>query len=277
MPLVSLVVCVHGQRELLNRLLGHCEGFQDELLVLHDGPDFSGTRTVVESRGGKFFEAPFEGQQEPHWPFLWSKARHNWLLRLDADEFPSDNMKAWLREFRQADEPDAQVSGFTCIWPLWDGRKQVTSNYPDGRIFLFHRERVRFFGMVEQTPIPDGRFEALPLVLHHQPVRCSHGLANVLLRKQAYVWRARIAESLLGHPNELACWRWDDSEWPLSWERFRRHPLRTMLSSVMISPLKALIRAFRSGVRPNLRYILNGSIHHALIAVQCWWLQRRRT
>jgi hypothetical protein len=47
--------------------------------------------------------------------------------------------------------------------------------------------------MVEQVPIADDKYQPLEMILHHQPLRKSYGLHNILLRKQAYHWRAVIA------------------------------------------------------------------------------------
>jgi hypothetical protein len=92
---------------------------------------------LVERYRGRLFEGPLCFQQEPHWPFAWWAARHDWLLKLDADEFPSKQMADWLRDFRLQPEDSPNCSSYTCIWPLWDGQKSTTTRWPDGRLFLF--------------------------------------------------------------------------------------------------------------------------------------------
>jgi hypothetical protein len=180
---------------------------------------------LVLGHGGQFFEGPRCFQQEPHWPFAWSKAQHDWTFRLDADEFPSADLKEWLERFRAGPEPPPEVSGYTCIWPLWDGTRPVTRSWPRGRIFLIHRRRVRFFGMVEHVPVPDGHYEPQPFVLRHEPTRKSYGLRNILVRQQGYAWRRAIAHSLLGNPLDLPRWRCASAEWPAFWNRLRSHPI----------------------------------------------------
>src|ERR1700687_1133596 len=75
---------------------------------------------LVTQHAGRYFEGPRCFQQEPHWPFSWWQAKHDWILRLDADEFPSEGLKAWLRQFRDSPDPDNNISGYTCLWPLWN-------------------------------------------------------------------------------------------------------------------------------------------------------------
>jgi hypothetical protein len=276
MPALSLVVCVYRQRDLLERLLRKTAGCYDDLVVVHDGPDMDRVRIFVEQCGGRFFERARAWQQEPHWPFAWTQAKHEWILRLDADEFPGEEMKTWLKEFRRAPEPADDISGFTCIWPLWDGRKIISEKWPAGRNFLFHKQRVRFFGMNEQTPIHDGRSEARGFILHHQPKRQSLGLCNVLLRKQAYHWRATLAQSLLGKPTDLPCWRWENENWPTDWECIRRHPWRTGFSRLTIGTIRGLRDQWRNEKRIFPRAAINGPIHHFLICFEYWRQHRQQ-
>ena len=276
MPALSLVVCLHNEREFLQRLLLQSAGCHDDLVVVHDGPDVADVRSVVEAAGGRFFEQQREYQQEPHWPFAWQQAAHDWILRLDADEYPTDKMKAWLGRFRTAPEPKTSISGFTCIWPLWNGQRAVSKKWPAGRIFLFHRQRVRFFGMNEQVPIPDDKYEPSGLSLCHQPKRKSYGLRNLLMRKQAYLWRTQLARSLQGRPIDLPCWRWNLDSWPGEWEAIRQRPLGTAFRRLTRGTLRTLRDQWRSEGRLFPMAALSGPIHHALICFEYWRLHGRQ-
>ncbi len=276
MPAISLVICQYQQGDLLQRLLREAEGCYDDLVVVHDGPDTTGVGAIVAAAGGQFFARPREYQQEPHWPFAWGVARHEWILRLDADELPSPAMKAWLRDFRQAPAPPAELSGYTCYWPMWNGRRAVSRHWPAGRNFFFHKNRVSFFGMAEQVPKPDARFESLELVLNHEPSgRESHSLRNLLWRRTAWQWRYRIAHSLLGRPTDLACWRWTDPEWPMGWEQIRQHPWWTAAKRLVISTGRTLRDQWRADGRFYPVAAFSGPLNSALICVQFWRLRRR--
>jgi hypothetical protein len=268
---------VYQQRELLRRLLEQAAGSYDDLVVVHDGPDTADVKSVVERADGRFFERPRAFQQEPHWPFSWEQARSDWILRLDADEFPSKGMKSWLHQFRTAPEPPEFVSGFTCIWPLWNGTRSVSKFWPAGRNFLFHRHRVRFFGMVEQVPVADVKFEALPLILEHQPLRKSYGLKNVLLREHAHQWRQVIALSLLGKPTDLPCWRWKGEVWPANWEQIRQHPMTAVLRKMPREVLRALRDQWRMEKKFFPLAAISGPLHHLLIGFELSRLRRKET
>jgi hypothetical protein len=276
MPAVSLVVCLHQQRDLLERLLQNSAGCYDDLVVVHDGPDTTDVKAVVAAVGGQFFERPQEFQQEPHWPFAWKQAKHDWILRLDADEFPSAEMKAWLQEFRSKPRPAQDISGYTCIWPLWNGQKAVSKKWPDGRIFLFDKQAVRYFGMVEQVMVPDGRYEPLNLILHHQPKRKSYDLHNFLFRKQACQWRAVIAQSLLAKPTDLACWRWESVAWQEDWEQIRQHPFRTALRRLVMGTARGLRSQWRAERRIFPAAAVGGPIYHASLCVKFWRTRRNQ-
>ncbi len=205
---------------------------------------------VVNSYKGRFFEGPHCFQQEPHWPFAWWAAKNEWILRLDSDEYPSKEMKEWLMHFRKKPAPAESVSGFTCLWPLWDRQREYFLSLKEWRPFLFSKTRTRFIGMAEQSPIPCTRWLPTGLILHHQPPRKSFGLRNLIFRRRSYSWRMCIAFSLLLPPASLPRWNYQASEWPLYWEKIIRRPWATGLVRFARSLFRGLlaIRLKNTGV-----------------------------
>lgn len=255
--------------------------FDSDLPVGYSNPGLPARpRTIhklTTDYGGRYFEGPRSFQQEPHWPFAWSRARYDWILRLDADEFPSAELKQWLANFRAQQHVDPTLSGYTCIWPVWNGTKSVTRGWPDARNFLFNRQLVRFFGMVEQVPIADTHYEFLPVVLRHEPRRKSHGLANILFRKQGAFWRTVIAQSLMGGPQDLARWRWPDNSWPIFWNRLRQHPIRAGTYFLLRNTAATLRQQWRSERKLMPLIAMATQVQHSLIGLQLCRLRRNRT
>jgi len=314
MPKISLVVCLYKERDLLERLLKHADGCYDDLVVVHDGKESSAVewkpgppgselaidwaayppnslppsaflenqtpetpgslREFVRLQGGRFYEHPRVGSLEGQSPFGWWMAEHDWILRLDADEFPSQELCSFLVDFRNQSSPGVEISGFMCIWPYWNGCAATTKNWPRDRIFLFHRERVRFFGMVEQVPIPDTLLEPLPLILHHEPHGKRYGIRKTLFRKHAGNWRRVIASSLLGTPLDLPRWRWNSRCWPIGWEKVRSQPLKEAFCRILLMPLHQARSLMRAGNIPWPSICLGSAIHHFLFCLS--YLTRRR-
>jgi hypothetical protein len=239
-------------------------------------PQPGSTHELVLRYGGRYFEGPRCYQQEPHWPFAWWQAKHDWILRLDADEFPSEGLNKWLQEFSVAKRPAEGISGYTCIWPLWNGRRALAGSWPDGRNFFFHRRRVHFLGVVEMVPLADSGFEALPLVLHHVPTRKSYGYRNLLVRKQAYRWRRVIAASLLRPPEQLPRWRWQAREWPPPFAQMIRQPIRYALTCLFRYPPRALRVLIKHRLYSVLYAFAGSHWHHALTCWEYLRLKRRR-
>ena len=201
---------------------------------------------LVNRYGGRFYEGPRCFQQEPHWPFAWWAAKHDWILRLDADEYPSKDLHQWLRNFRSSANP--LDSGFLSIWPLWSGKKEIWCQRQASRLFLFNLKQIRFFGMAEHSPVSTiSTFVPLPLLIHHRPKRKSYGCINLLLRKQAYRWRSVIACSIKGSPKDLPCWCQEDHTWPKHWQDIRDRPIIIGAIRLLTAPVFQFIYETRRG------------------------------
>ena len=123
--------------------------------------------------------------------------------------------------------------------------------------------------------MPDGLLQPLDLILHHQPKRKSYGLHNVLARKQAYRWRAAIAQSLLGRPTDLPCWRWESESWPLAWEQIRQHPLQTALRRLVMGTLRGLRDQWKVERRIFPIAALSGPMFHSMMCLKFWQVRRQ--
>lgn len=201
---------------------------------------------LVARYGGRFYEGPRCFQQEPHWPFAWWAAKHDWILRLDADEFPSRELREWIKIFRSQSNGASGPSGYTFIWPHWNGNSSLGNKWPDGRVCLFDRKQVRFLGLAEITPIPQIPYANLPLVVWHQPKRKSFGIRNILFRRQCYSWRWIIARTIFEKaPGLLPRWKYDCPSWPVPFSVILQAPGTHLYRSLFInwrSGLKAIIK-----------------------------------
>lgn len=236
--------------------------------LVEGDPNAGSIHELVNHYGGRFFEGPRCFQQEPHWPFAWWAAKNDWILRLDADEYPSASLQKWLLNFIAQ---DSQESGFMAIWPLWTGKKEIWSSSKPTRLFLFNRHLVKFIGMVERSPeFKDRSFHSLNLHIHHRPKRKSYGVVNLLGRRQAYRWRKVISQSLLLEPFDLPRWNYSENKWDAFWQEIRDRPLKTAIfRGFSFASSQARMQA-KAGSELAPDAILGTGIHHLMMAFSFW-------
>src|SRR2546421_4318387 len=155
MPKITMIVCTFGDRVPLSRLLEHSRECYDELIVVHDGPDFEDVGGLVTQYRGRFIERPRAFSQEPHVPFAIGEATHDWILRFDSDEYPSSELRDWLADFRNATDVDPTIAGYRWICPAWNGHKATTRYWPNKSVRLFNRNKISMIGLCENGPLPD--------------------------------------------------------------------------------------------------------------------------
>lgn len=274
MPKITLVICVYGDREPLSRLLAKSHDCYDDLLVVHDGPDFENVRGLIEQYGGRFIEQPRAFSQEPHFPFAFGQASRDWILRLDSDEFPSPDLRDWLIEFRQSPEPSTDISGYQCIWPVWNGYKAVTQGWPNKRTFLFNRQRIRWIGVFEQGAIPDGKLVRLRLTLCHEPKGKSHGFGNIFGKQRTGQGRTNTAMALLGSPLDHPRWRYESANWPTDWRHLKEHPILIGLWRFFVWPPKQALAMLLAGDLPRPSIFAHAGVFHLTLCHE-YWQQRR--
>lgn len=232
-------------------------------------PNPGSIHELVAQHGGRYFEGPRCWQQEPHWPFAWSVAKHNWIFRMDADEYPSKGLIAWLKSFKTSMTPESQ--SYTALWPPWSGSKIISTNIPTTRLFLFNKQSASFWGMAEHSPEFDLPSFSVPHVINHTPRRKSIGPGNLLFRRQARVWRKVISLSLIGGADKLPRWRSDGLSLPPYWQEVVNCPLKTGLVRFVCSVPREYIYMRRNGYDFILEAALGTALHKLLVPLAYWY------
>jgi hypothetical protein len=278
MPKITMIVCTHGDRVPLSRLLEKSRDCYDELIVVHDGPDFQDVRSLVAQYNGRFFERPRAYSQEPHIPFAIGEAIHDWILRFDSDEYPSGELKEWITEFRKGADVDLNIAGYRWICPAWNGRKRISMNWPNKFLRLFNRKKVTMIGLCENGAEPEPQYLSpkLPLRFWHESSGPSHGLRNIFGKQRTQQARANIARALLGSPLDHPRWRYESDQWPSGWQRVKRHPILTGLWRLFVWPPRQALAMLLAGDIPRPSVFLNAGIFHATLCFKYWRLRRQQ-
>lgn len=162
---VSAVVITRDAEEHLDRVLGalHC---CEEIVVLDSGSG-DRTREIALEHGAHWFERAFDGfgPQKRH---AVVRARHDWILAVDADEVLDAEAAAAVTAIEWNRQDPSQC------WrirrrPFVGGREIRHGHWnPDWVLRLFHRAHHDFSGAtVHESITPTGAVRTLPGSLAH--------------------------------------------------------------------------------------------------------------
>lgn len=164
---LSFCLITLNEESNLPRCLRSCADLADEIVVLDSGST-DGTERIAKAFGARFERQDWLGYVGQKNQVL-SRATHDWVFSIDADEELSRALREDLRRLK-ATEPRAELSGWSmprCV--LYEGRWIRHGDwYPDRLVRLFRRDRARFAGgKVHERLELTGPIERLGSDLYH--------------------------------------------------------------------------------------------------------------
>ncbi len=221
---ISACLVVRNEEQVIERCLASLAGVVDEIVLVHDGDCEDGTLDIAERYGCRIFVHPLVGHSEVPNIFACERARGEWIMSLDADEFLSDALCERIREL----VGDERVNGYELLWRMWDGQRYITDDGPFKRA-LYRRACVHMLGVIHSPEQVDPPVKRVDLQLEHRPAYNNFALRTVLTK-----WRrwARIhAKELLTDFADLPKFNWQGpEEWP------RQRHLLNRLSPLLCIP-----------------------------------------
>jgi glycosyltransferase involved in cell wall biosynthesis len=256
---ISACLAVRNEEPVIERCLRSLEGAVDEIVLVHDGECEDATLDIAARYGCRVFVRPHLSPEHQR-VFAYRQARGEWLLRIDADEFLSDELRANLREVVK----DPAANGHTFVWPMWDGERYVTrSGAP--RLALFRRDRTHVLGLPESWESVDPPIRSWPYLIEHRPA-----YNNFTLTMIATKWRRRAlthARSLVSDFAEIPKFNYRG---PDHWSLRRR--VANRLSPLLMLPAAAARFAIALGQhrshytwRENVRFAAYEAIYAAIV------------
>jgi glycosyltransferase involved in cell wall biosynthesis len=166
---VSAVLITLDAEASLDRVLAALDCC-DEIVVLDSGST-DGTREIAARHEVSWFERPFDGYG-PQKRHAVVRARHDWILAIDADEILDEEARAAIAAI---DWPQQDP---TMCWRVrrrpFVGRREIRHGHwnPDWVVRLFHRSHHDFSASpVHESVTPTGAVRTLPGSLLHASYR----------------------------------------------------------------------------------------------------------
>lgn len=166
--MISACLVIHNEEKLIRRCLESINDAVDEIIVVHDGPCSDDSLKICREYTKKIFVRDFVGEAEPHRPFSFSKAKGDWILWIDADEYLSEELKSNLR--RLAEDPS--VNAYRFIWevPYKDRILKKIGLGKSYRLCFFRKDSYEMKGIPHESPKIKGTVIDTNLILRHRPL-----------------------------------------------------------------------------------------------------------
>lgn len=181
MPKFSITIITKNEADNIVRCLEALRGLSDDIVVL-DSYSEDDTRELAEAHGARVIQQPWLGYAASK-NLANDRARHDWILSIDADEVVSPQLAEALRNLDPHPETVYRLDRLASFQGQWI---RHGGWYPDRKPRLFDKTRVEWQGefVHETLRIPDHfRIVDLPGQLYHYSYR-SH--ADHLARIDSY-------------------------------------------------------------------------------------------
>ncbi len=176
---ISAFLVVYNEEKVIERCLKSLVGVVDEIIVIHDGLCDDKTLEIAKKYTKKVRQLEHKGMGELYVIEAIQMAQFSWILRMDADEFLSDDLRNNIRNLIKNDSIDA----YTFIWKIWNGKKYISEKFPFKKSFCRKENSyfIEFPGMELETR---GVTKSTEYVLEHMPL-----YNNYTLRMVQRKWR----------------------------------------------------------------------------------------
>ena len=160
--MLSVLICTKNEERNIERAIKSVKGLAQEIIVVDSG---STDRTVeiAKSLGAKVFFKEWEGYAN-QLNYGISLCSSEWVLVLDADEEVSKELKEGIK--RELEKPRYEVYQ-VCRRTYYLGDFLKHAWYPEWRIRLFKKGKVRFEGALHERAVFKGKSGKLKGDLYH--------------------------------------------------------------------------------------------------------------
>jgi glycosyltransferase involved in cell wall biosynthesis len=263
---ISAIIICYNDGEIIERALKSVKGIVDEILVFHDGPCENNTLALARKYTKNVFVLKRKGRASLHLITAMKKAKNDWILKIDTDEFLSKPLQKDLNKLAQ----NKEVSAYLFKWLIWDGDKYLTKNWPHKKA-MFRKSKVSFFEFPgRDEPETLGDEVKTNYLLEHRPKK---GKNDALWSWHDY-WSKAInrygksqAEWTLKDFSELQKYNCTMKDYPLAIRVRRKFPL---LSAIPFGVLAFFKGVFSGAAWKERRFfIIKGAFQTGLYYI---WL-----
>ena len=146
MPQLSVVIITFNEEKNIARCLESIQGIADDIVVI-DSFSTDKTESICKQFNVNFIQRKWEGYSDTK-NFANAQAKYDWILSLDADEAPSEELKQSILNAKQGTELNTykfhRLTNYCGSWIKHCGW------YPDTKIRIFDRRITKWEGIIHE-------------------------------------------------------------------------------------------------------------------------------
>ena len=201
---ISACIVAHNDEHQIERCLKSIAPVVDEIIIIHDGACRDQTLEIAKKYTKYVFVGKKYGYPEPHRVTGFEKAKGNWILVIDTDEFLSKSLQKNLRRLVDSGKAD----GYMFLWKFWNGKRYISQHWPH-RIGIVRKSSLRFLAVLHPDWRIRGKSIDVPYHLEHRPAydNCTwQSFATKWIR-----WLQLHAQQVLMPVDVIPQFQYDDS------------------------------------------------------------------
>lgn len=199
-PSISVVIICRNEAHIIARTIAAAQKVSDDVVVVDSGSN-DGTQQIVKSAGARLIEMDWQGYGINKNKGV-AAARHDWILSIDADEIPDEELTGVLNRFSFAGVDIVYNIRFRAF--LGDKMIRFGEWSNDQHIRLYNRTRIAWneVAVHEGLIFPEGtRIVTIRGYIHHYTSRNIHDFAAkqvhyAMLNAQKYYQQGKKASWL---------------------------------------------------------------------------------
>jgi len=173
---ITTILVVNNEEKLVKRCLESIKPVSSEIIVIHDGKCVDNSLKIASEFTKKVFERKKYSCLEPHLVDALYMAHHDWILRLDTDEYLSSDLIEHILRL------DLEKELYTHFTANWREHMVEQTNHPT-KILLFNRNHSLNIGIPHRAVEVSGESLLLNGYLEHTPLHANFGFKDMLLKK----------------------------------------------------------------------------------------------
>ncbi|MBN2198077.1 glycosyltransferase [Candidatus Wolfebacteria bacterium] len=173
---ITTILVVNNEEKLIRRCLESVKLISSEIIVIHDGKCVDNSLKIASEFTKKVFERNKYYCLEPHLVDALYMANHDWIMRLDTDEYLSPEL---IEHILKLDLENLPYTYFTANWR----EHMVEQSEYSRKVLLFNRNHSLNIGIPHRAVEVSGDGLLLDGYLEHTPVHANFGFRDMLFKK----------------------------------------------------------------------------------------------